>query len=133
MGCTPNNGNRSAETTAPEDALRHFAVGEVESRGVESGQLIEAFHLRFVFEKFRRRNRDSVEVLIPEMLEEEDEARRICVRQGLNEKRADQGENGGGRADTEGEGQNPDKGEKRILDEKTERVANFLEHWSMIA
>ena len=61
-------------------------------------------------------------MLILEMLEEQDEARRILVRQRLDEKRVDEGENRGRRADPEREGEDADKGEERIFREQAKSV-----------
>ena len=52
-------------------------------------------------------------MLILEVLEEQDEARRIFVGQRLDEERVDQGENRGRRADAEGQREDADEGEER--------------------
>ena len=61
-------------------------------------------------------------MLVLEVLEEEDKARRIFVRQRLDEKRVDEGENRGRRADPERESEDADEGEERIFREQAKSV-----------
>ncbi len=61
-------------------------------------------------------------MLILEVLEEEDKVRRIFVRQRLDEKRVDEGENRGRRTDPERESEDADQGEERIFREQAKSV-----------
>ena len=61
-------------------------------------------------------------MLVLEVFEEEDKARRIFVGQGLDEKRVDQREDRGRGTDPERESDDADQGEERIFREQAKSV-----------
>ena len=71
---------------------------------------------------------DGIEVLVLEMLEEKDKAGGVLIRQRANKERVNERKDSGRSANAERERQDPCQCEKRVLDQQSKCVANFLKH-----
>src|SRR6185503_8204140 len=81
---------------------------QVEIRKVESGDALVAARLFFPIEIFRSRDRNLIETLAAEFFEEQDQIFRRFERQGPNQQRVNQAEDGGVGADRQSDGDDGD-------------------------
>ena len=132
IGCDAKKRKQARRDDRALDALRHVAAGEVEVDEIERGDPLVAARLFFPIEILRRGDRDLIQALRGEFLEEQDEILRRLEWQRADEERVDQTEDRGVRGDRQRDRDDGDTAVKpgaltRLRKSETERCAGVMD------
>ena len=122
------------------DSFRRTSFGKIVGRIIKGSEFVEAAHLLLVIDKFGRRDRDVVEMLIFEMLKQQNQLLRFLYGNGRMRSALTSVKTAVVAPIPKSERNNRDESERGILDQNSKSEAKFVQHkisarhscWSLV-